>query len=260
MSKLLSHYRRRLAEKGVREIIASRYRWYKVRFIGRVVELFGNRIRIDGMTFSVDSPQLSTGDKGVLTFGLHEMEERALLKRWMPSDLPVLEFGGGMGVVSCLLNRKLENPSRHVVVEANPEMIPLLEHNREINGLNFTVINKAIAYDADYIDLSIRDFVGSSIIGASVGNTVKVSTTSISSLMSEMNFGKAGIVCDIEGGEADIINREMPVLGDRIQFFMAEMHPKILGDDVVKKLLIVLIALGFTLKEKIGDCVFFARN
>ena len=51
----------------------------------------------------------------------------------------------------------------------------------------------------------------------------------------------------------------MPILGDRIRFFMAEMHPKILGEGVVEKLLSDLGALGFTLKEKMGDSVFFAR-
>jgi FkbM family methyltransferase len=228
--------------------------------IGRVVELFGNRVRMDGMIFSVDCPRISTGYKSTLAFGLHEMEERALIKRWLPNDLPVLEFGGGLGVVSCLVNRKLANPSRHVVVEADPGMIPVLERNRNINGLSFTVINKAIAYDCDHTDLNIdAEFIGTSIGGASVGKTIKVGTTSVSSLMAEMNFATAGIVCDIEGAEAIIIDRDMPTLGDRIRFIMAEMHPKILGEGVVEKLLSDLGALGFTLKEKMGDSVFFAR-
>ena len=120
------------------------------------------------------------------------MEERALIKRWLPNDLPVLEFGGGLGVVSCLVNRKLANPSRHVVVEADPGMISVLERNRNINGLNFTVINKAIAYGCDHTDLNIdAEFIGTSIVGASVGKTIKVGTTSVLSLMAEMNFANS---------------------------------------------------------------------
>lgn len=267
MPKSLSHYHQKLAEKGVSGIIASRYSWYKGRFqfnnpfVGRIIELFGNRVRIDGMKFLIDCPQLSTGHKSTLAFGLYEVEERALVKRWLPSDLPVLEFGGGLGVVSCLVNRKLTNPSLHVVAEANPEMIPLLEHNRDINGFKFTIINKAIAYDCEHIDLNIAtEFVGSSIIGASAGKTVRVKATTASSLMDEMKFHQAGIVRDIEGAEKDIINRDLPILGDRVQFFMAELHPQILGEDVVKKLLNYLPVLGFTLKEQMGDSVFFSRT
>ena len=69
MLKLLSHYRRRVAKQGIRGIISSRYLWYKGRFeinnpvVGRIVELFGNRVSIDGMTFSVDCPQISRGHK-----------------------------------------------------------------------------------------------------------------------------------------------------------------------------------------------------
>ncbi len=56
MLKSLTHYQRRLAEKGVGGIIASRWRWYKQSFqmnnwlIGRLIELTGNKITVDGVT------------------------------------------------------------------------------------------------------------------------------------------------------------------------------------------------------------------
>ena len=62
------------------------------------------------------------------------------------------------------------------------------------------MVNKALAYDRDHIALNIdAEFVGSSIIGSSAGEIIEVGTTNISLLMEEMNFAKAGIVCDIEG-------------------------------------------------------------
>lgn len=267
MVKSVSHYRQRVAEKGIGGIISSRYSWYKGRFqfnnpiVGRIVELFGNRVRIDGMTFSINCPQLSRGHKSTLAFGLYEVEERALITRWVPGNLPVLEFGGGLGVASCILNRKLADPSRHVVVEANPEIISLLEYNRDINNCKFKVINKAIAYDCDYVDLNFgKEFVENSVLGSSFGRATRVKAATVSSLLEETNFYRAGLVCDIEGGEEDIITRDMPILGDRIQFFLAEMHPYLLGNDAVKKLMNCLVALGFTLKEQIGNSVFFDRD
>jgi FkbM family methyltransferase len=268
MAKPLSHYRRRIAEKGVTGIVSSRYSWYKFRlgyknqFVGRIVELFGNRVRIGGMTFSVDCPQLPRGHKSALAVGLYEAGERTLITRWVPRDLPVLEFGGGLGVTSCILNRKLADPFRHVVVEANPEIIPLLEYNRNFNDCKFKIINKAVAYDCDYTNLEFNeDFSGNKILeGRSSGRSIRVKATTVSSLLAETNFCRAGLVCDIEGGEEDIISREMPILGDRIKFFLAEMHPHLLGEDTVRKLMNNLVALGFTLREQIGSCVFFDRD
>jgi FkbM family methyltransferase len=247
--------------------LVRRLNWYKARLqvnnraVGRIVELTGNRVRMDGLTFSVDCPQISTEHKSTLVFGLHEMEERKLIKRWLPGHVPVLEFGGGIGVVSCLVNSKLANPNRHIVLEANPEMIAILYRNREINRAKFKIINRAIAYGCDYIDLNIdSEFVGSSVLGASTGKAIKVRATNISSLLEEANFADVGIVCDIEGAENDIINSEIPALKERIKYFMIEMHTRILGEHAVRKLLDKLCALGFTLKEQIGDNVFFVRD
>ena len=47
----LASYRRKLHEKRLRQIVTGRLRWYKLRFqmdnwfVGRLVELFGNRVK-----------------------------------------------------------------------------------------------------------------------------------------------------------------------------------------------------------------------
>jgi len=245
--------------------ISRRLSWYKARFqvnnpvVGRAVELLGNRIRIDGLIYSVASPQITRGHKSTLAFGLHEIEERELIRRWLPSDIPVLECGGGLGVVSCLANKRLRDPSRHIVVEANPIMTATLERNRQLNGCKFQVINRAIAYDCDHIDLNLdTEFVGSTI-KRTKGNSVIVRTTTITDLMAAAGFDQAGIICDVEGAELDIIKRELGPLGERVRFFMVEMHPAILGPRTVEDLLCDLEKLGFVTKQKIGDCVFLAR-
>lgn len=249
----------------MRERIKRRLGWYKSRFqvnnpvVGRTVELLGNRVRIDGLTYSVECPYISTGHKSTLAFGLHEIEERALVRRWLPPDVPVIEIGGGLGVVSCLLNRKLKRPHDHVVVEANPVMAEILERNRDLNGCGFRVVNKALAYDCVAIDLSLdREFVGSSTFG-SAGSTVRVPATTISEIVDDVGFEHFGIVCDIEGAEADLVQRELAAMRGRIPFFMAEMHPATLGAETVTRLEGEIESLGFRLFEKDGDCVFYGR-
>src|ERR1039457_6998889 len=154
----------------LKQKLRRRLSWYKARFqvnnpvVGRVVELLGNKVRMDGLTYSVDCPNISAGHKSTLAFGLHEIEERTIIRRCLPKNIPVVELGGGLGVVACLTNRTLENPEHHIVVEANPGMIPILERNRDLNGCKFQVVNSAIAYDRTSIRLRVdRDFVSSTV-------------------------------------------------------------------------------------------------
>jgi FkbM family methyltransferase len=250
----------------VQQKIIRRLNWYRGRFqvnnpiVGRAIEILGDRVRMDGLTYSVATPQITRGHKSTLAFGLHEMEERALIRRWMPRNLPVLEFGGGLGVVSCLANSKLLDPKKHIVVEANPAMIPILEQNRDLNNRQFQILNKAIAYDCDQVELNVdSEFVGSSVKDLSFEKTALVQATTVRQLLDQSDFDRAGIICDIEGVESDIISREMAELASRIDFIMAEMHPNILGAAVVSNLLHYLLDIGFSLKQKLGDCVFLSR-
>lgn len=251
---------------GLVHKVQGRLNWYRSRFqvnnpiVGRVIEMLGNKVRLDGLTYSVDCPYISAGHKSTIAFGLHEIEERALIRRWLPPHFPVIEFGGGLGVVSCLTNRKLQRPEQHIVVEANPWMIPVLDRNRHLNNCKFKIINRAIAYDAPFVELNVdHEFVGSAV-GKSSNNAMMVEATNVRRLLDEANFDCAGIVCDIEGAEADIIQRELRDLGKRVRFLMAEMHPAILGANSVQDLLADLEAMGFTLRERAGDCVFYARH
>jgi FkbM family methyltransferase len=254
--------------KGLLKAASRRIASYHLRFkvnnplIGRAVELLGNRVRIDGMTFSVDCAQITRPHKSTLAFGLHEIDERKLIKRWLPDNLPVLELGGGLGVVSCLINRRLLNPVQHIVVEADPAMIPVLEQNRNINGCKFKIFNKAIAYDCEKVDINVdTEFVGTTIVNrTSQIKTTRVAATTVSDLIALAGFRDIGIVCDIEGMEAGIIERELPALKGRVQYFLVEMHPMILGTNVVDRLVADLYGLGFCLKEKVGNNAFFARN
>ena len=264
MVKSLSHYRRRVTEKGVRGIISSRFDLWRLnltinnRTVGRAIELAGNRVRMDGLTYSVDSPRIPTAHKCTIAFGYHEPEERLLVKRWLPSNVPLLELGGGLGTVACLANKKLSDPVRHVVVEADPELIPLLERNRDLNYCKFTIVNKALAYDCDHVELSLHPgFVCSNIFGSGE-RTSRVQATTISDLLNEAGFSEAGIICDIEGGESHMIKRELPRLRGRIKFLLLELHAEILGECAIGELLQIVSDLGFVLKQRTGKNVFLA--
>lgn len=57
---------------------------------------------------------------------------------YIPSDSVVLEIGSQYGVVSCLINRTLEDPKNHLVVESD---INSLTKNRDHNNCQFQIFN-----------------------------------------------------------------------------------------------------------------------
>ena len=249
-----------IRKDGLGTVLRRRLLWYRDRFKGTLIALKGNKIYMDGMTYSVASPQFSSTLKCAIGAGNYEQPERDLVAAWLPADFPVVELGGGLGAVSCLANRKLEDPTRHVVVEANPAMIPVLSTNRDINSCAFTVTNRALAYDAETVPISIDpDFVGSSAVAMTGTRTVDVKTATLTDVMSEYGFERCGVLCDIEGLEAELIEREFPALGERIRYIMAEMHPWIIGRETTDRLLASLGKMGFIEKQTIGDCIFYAR-
>src|SRR5579885_2870151 len=96
---------------------------------GKIIERLGNYVAIREVRYSADHPTLSPSLKARMAFGWYEGEEMLLVKRHLPADLPIIELGGSLGVLSCLTNRRLRNPRKHWVIEANPTLIPLLEKN-----------------------------------------------------------------------------------------------------------------------------------
>jgi len=245
---------------GLRPVVHRRLNWYRDRLKGTIVALKGNRIYMDGMTYSVEP--FSSTLKCTLAKGRFEEPERELVRQWLPADIPVVELGGGMGAVSCLANRKLSDPAQHIVVEANPEMVPLLERNRDLNGCRFSVVNAALGYDSSSLTLDLDpDFVGSSASGAKgASGTFTVRTATVSDMMGEGGFGQCGIICDIEGAEADLIERELPRVGERVRYLLAEFHPYILGETRTESLFDALREMGFVEKQTIGICAFFSRE
>ena len=221
----------KIPQRKLVSVLAGRLQRYGNLVLGRIVELLGNRIRVGGMVFSIDSPTIKLAQKWSLFSEDHEPHEHALLNRWLPTDLPIVEFGGGIGVISCSSNRRLVRPEEHIVVKAHPGLIPLLERNRDLNGCRFQIRHKALAYGAE----SVRFNLCWSLFGGRVGdpsdNSVLVPSTSLKAIADESGFDQISVICDIEGTEAALVDREMDTLRHRVRFLLVEIHPDVIGDE-----------------------------
>jgi FkbM family methyltransferase len=261
-----NRYIGKLRKEGLTAILRRRYQWYRDmirvnnRTVGRLVELLGNRIRIGGMWFSVDSPRILTAHKSTLLFGLHEIHERALVKRWLPRELPAVEFGGGLGVVSCITNRLLKQPDRHVVVEANPYLLDLLTTNKNLNRCSFQILNRVLAYWVDLAEISIAPMFVESRVGVPSQTMASVPTTSLESILNEMGFEECSVVCDIEGAEVQLVQHEIDVIRRRVPFLLMELHPAIVGQDALDGLINSFRDAGYRIQDQSGQNVVLVRE
>src|SRR5262249_41420322 len=160
---------------------------------GRAIELRGNLIEIDGCVFSLNSPVITTVSKGKFMLNRYERPEREALRRFLNPDLPVVEFGGSIGVVSCLTNRKLTKPQDHIVVEANPSLVPLLIENGQRNKCQFSVLPSVVGYGADQVAFYAdnNNFVVSSAVQTGREYKVEVhniQTINLRAILNEYRF------------------------------------------------------------------------
>jgi FkbM family methyltransferase len=212
--------------------------------IGRLVEIGGNHVSVDGLTFALDNPLIRTRDKSSVCSGVHEAPELALVQARLVAELPVIELGGGIGIVSCHINRMLARPRDHIVVEANPDLIPTLETNRRLNRCQYQIRTAALAYGGEQTVLAIDSWVTSRVGGRGTRRAV-VATTTLAKLLRESGFARINLVVDIEGAEADLVEQEGTLLSQRVRTLILEAHPSVTGAERAARMIAAIRSLGF---------------
>jgi FkbM family methyltransferase len=216
-------------------------------------------VRLNRSTFNLDRIT-DFPTKVELIMNKYEAPERRAVARYLRRDLPVVELGGSMGVVACVTNRLLKSPTAHVVVEANPLVIPQLELNRTLNRCQFEIVNRAIAYDMESVTFRPSSNVCISSITA-VGDqpSVTVQTTQLSEIVRSRGFTRFNLICDIEGLEYDLVCREMDVLKDADTIIL-ETHARFIGEDKCRLMMSTLEHAGFRIVKEIGYVVVLRQS
>ena len=227
-------------------------------FVSRIKRLSrtvpGGLIRLGPCLFRSDAHS-----RDLLLDDIYEKNERFATKHYVRPDIPVVEFGGSLGVVSCLLNRRLRTPDRHVVVEANPQNLPMLIGNRNRNGCKFEILHGA----AGVANRTVRLYFGNGALTASsiaaTDNSVEVSGITLEQVIRDRGFDSCALVCDIEGSEINLIQSEIATFRSRVEVFIVEFHPSINGLQIVEDTQTFLQANGFVELWQRGN-VYVFRN
>jgi FkbM family methyltransferase len=222
---------------------------------GLYLDTFQRRYETEGMVFAIPREHTTRRMRGKFVADTYELPERTLAKRHLPGGSRVLELGGCIGVLSCVMNRLLDSPTCHVVVEANASLIPTLEHNGHVNRAAFKIENCVVSRKTSE-RLLIHQNMDSSYVD---GDGIPVVTKTLEAIEAAHAMEFDAIIMDIEGGEASFIEDHPGKLG-RLTFLMIEFHPHLLGEATVDRLRGVLQDAGLCKADQMLATEVYVRK
>lgn len=186
-------------------------------------------IRWTQFTFFANPKHVSKRMISSIFWGFYESSEIRFIEKYLDPTLSVIELGASIGIVSSHIAAKIQPLSKHIMVEANPYLIDNILENVQRNkrdGVDFKIINKAICYTSEKVQLNItNNNTGTKIMNDenSVSGLVSVQTTTLSSIISEFSLNEFSIVSDIEGSEIEFLLQEDDSLKNCRQLLI-ELH------------------------------------
>ncbi len=253
--------------------IKSMARWM---LLNRVVGGALRRVKHD--RFAVHGACIVTTPRDVVSaevcaafaFQTYENAELAFVRNLLIPDLDTIELGGALGITGSAILRKLRPPARLITAEFRPELLPVLERNLSLNscGNMFSVLPKAIAYPVDADRHTYADFV---IPAGAFGSwksykhalgfrTIHAQTTTLREICEEFSVGSFQLICDIEGGELEILEQDRAVL-ENCRLLIIELHEARRPDRSVSsgQLRDLLTGQGFHVVAGNGDVLALTR-
>ena len=222
----------------------------KLYLAGTYFTLFEKTYKVDGLDLVIPFNMTDIRFRGQFPINFYEKQERRYLKQFLPKDATVLELGACLGVVSCITNRLLNHPDRHVVVEANPNVVQVLEENKARNKCSFHIEHCIVSNN-----ISNEFFIGKNILTSSnrrqSAEKISVAGKTVADLESKYGLKFDVLMMDIEGGELDFLRENREKLKELNVIFMeVHQHPDILLKEDVAECQSIVEQAGF---EKVVD-------
>lgn len=233
---------------------------------GLIAALFGNKIpncRYGFKRFNTAKGYCNNTVKAMIFWGFYESAEMRLIPKYIQQDLPVVELGASLGIVSSVAISSVDNATSYTCIEANPYLIDCINSNLKkfhTGRKNISIENKAIAYTPeDEVEIMITKNNTQGRISYTTGAStegVKVKATTLQPYSTVPYI----LICDIEGMEIEIIKHDKDSLQNCRQLFI-ELHKAWYLSDMfeVNELESFITGMGFNLVERDGNVFYFNK-
>lgn len=210
--------------------------------IGFGFDVSGGIYRIDGCQFEIPVNLTDRNFRSAFVLGEYETGERKLVRQFLRADDRVIELGGCIGVLSCLVNGRLSSRTHHLVVEANPELIPLLTRHRELNQACFQIEECAVSTEREVPFAIHRLMTHGGVFGPGDARLIRVRGRSLADLhYSRGPFNT--LLMDVEGSELEILRASKELLGN-YRLVIIELHREPLGVEGLEECRRILTSIG----------------
>lgn len=221
--------------------------------------------RYHDLTLKIPS-KIKRGIRHQIVTGKYEQSEFNLVTKWVRPDLPAIELGGCLGVVSAHIRATLNADQSLAVVEANPNLIDICRENATHPRPESPtqVINAALAYGATEVPFHInRNSHISRLAKYGVEPNFMCPAVTLGELVAKLSTQRDYcLVCDIEGAELDLFRNDQEALR-RCAVAIVELHPYIFeqNNTDVEELLELASAAGLQKVTQIENvAVFQSKN
>lgn len=176
--------------------------------------------------------------------GRFERDEKDILLSTLEPTDRYLEIGAGVGYTGLYAAKIVKHSDQVVLFEANPEMIPIIETNMELNDQTLSVYNKAvISGEHKTIPFYLaKNFWISSTIDRKNAHKISVEAQSLKTILKKHQ--PTYLMVDVEGGEHDLFIHSK--LSDSVRKICFEIHPQVISAYDITKIFERLIAENFT--------------
>ncbi len=219
-------------------------------------------VMISDIKLRIDSSRYSQLMLKVLREGKYEGEERTIIPRFISPKDRIIEIGTAVGLVT-MVSARIVGDKHIITIDANPEILRDAEWNFRSNAMDISAVNGVMrnrnSFKPGYTASNIhRDFWASSLERSpGTVNTIDVPILCMEDEIS--SFGANTLICDIEGGEADLFPGS-DLRG--INKIMVETHPNQVGPAKVQEAIKSIQRQGFSIDfaNSWGGIVCFYRG
>lgn len=157
-----------------------------------------------------------------------ESAERKLVNTYVENNVPVIEIGAGLGMVSVSINRLLNRNVYHYALEPNTRIIPTLKKTRKINKSDFHILNVAYDPHKDKVMFNRSEDYLSSFVDSNTNSKGdhSVESFSLRNIIDRFKLSKFQLVCDIEGSEYNLIDEEIDLISEKCTTAIIEFHSR----------------------------------
>lgn len=148
----------------------------------------------------------------------NEREEQYVSHDYISPHNTVLELGARYGVVSCVINHKLEHPTHHVCFEPDTTVIESLMKNKETHRAHFQIVNGIISNKK----LSLKqNGYASHVVTVPTGEHA-IPTYSVQQIEKQYKLQFDTLVADCEGCLCDFIQENKHFITHQLKNIMFE--------------------------------------